>query len=57
MNQEKLDQEWQQMESRIHRLVGRFLQNDVPAIEHKPRHLALLQLPQENKNEEMENFL
>ena len=55
MNQERMDQGWQELQSRIDKLVGQFLQNDVPAIEHKPPYLALLQLPQEHKNEEMEN--
>jgi len=54
MNQEKIDQGWQQVESRIDKLFGRYLRNDYPAIEHKPNYLALLQLPKDFKIEEME---
>lgn len=56
MNQEKVDQGWQRLESHINKLVGRFLRNDYPAIEHKPCYLPLLLLPPEFKKEEMENI-
>lgn len=45
MNQENIEQGWQKLESRIDNLFGKYLRNDIPAIEHKPTHLALLQLP------------
>jgi hypothetical protein len=56
MNQEKMDQGWHELESHINQLVGKFLRNDFPAIEHKPSYLALLQLPSDYKIEELENI-
>jgi hypothetical protein len=57
MNQGEMDQEWQRLESRIDKFVGKFLRNDFPAIEHKPRNFALLPLPQEHQNEEIKDVL
>ncbi|MGP8154416.1 MAG: hypothetical protein ACLQBQ_09810 [Smithella sp.] len=37
MNQEKMDQEWQQMQSRINQLVGRYLKDDYSSIEDRSR--------------------
>jgi hypothetical protein len=56
MNQEKMDQGWQQLQSRIDNLVSRFLKNDFPALEYKSHNLALLQLPPKYKGEEIENI-
>lgn len=57
MNQELVDQQWQELESSIHKMVEWFLINDVPAIEHKPVHVALLQMPADYKNEESEKVI
>lgn len=47
MNQETKDQGWQQIQSKIDQLMGRFLKDDYPAIEYKTRIAGLLQLPPE----------
>ena len=52
MNQQQTDKRWQDLELHIHQMVGRFLKGDVPAIEHKPRHVALLQMPAEDSRKE-----
>ncbi len=56
MNQENIEKGWQNLESRIDNLFGKYLRNDIPAIEHKPTHLALLQLPPNFKMEELEKL-
>lgn len=56
MDQERIDQGWKRLESRIDKFVGKYLKNDYPAIEHKPGYLALLQLPPDFKMEEMEKI-
>lgn len=55
MNQEAIDQGWQQMQTRINQLVGRFLKEDYPIIEYKPRHVALLPMPASYKEENIED--
>ncbi|PKN17394.1 MAG: hypothetical protein CVU71_16620 [Deltaproteobacteria bacterium HGW-Deltaproteobacteria-6] len=50
MNQQDSEQEWHQLKGRINNFVGRFLQDDVPAIEHKSNVVALLQAPPEYVN-------
>jgi hypothetical protein len=45
MNQETKHQNWQQLEDYLYQLVGRFLKEDYPSIEYKPRHIALLPMP------------
>jgi hypothetical protein len=57
MNQRKMDEESRQSESRIDKLVSQFLLNNFPAIEHKPRYLALMPLPAVQKNKEIEDIL
>jgi hypothetical protein len=56
MNQETVDQGWQQLQSRINQLVGQFLREDFPIIEYKPRSIALLQMPSDYKSENAENI-
>jgi hypothetical protein len=57
MNQGPIDQEGQQSEIRIDKLIGQYLLNNYPAIEHKPRNLFLMPLPTAHKNEEAEKIL
>lgn len=57
MNQQQADQKWRELELRIHQMVGGFLKNDVLAIEHKPLHIALLQMPREYSQREDVNAL
>jgi hypothetical protein len=57
MNQNKTDHEWQQLESRISKMVHQLLKNDLPAIEHKPRDLPLMPWSPENRNEETVDVL
>ena len=54
MNQETVDQGWQQLQSRINQLVGQFLREDFPIIEYKPRNIALLQMPSDYSSESAE---
>ena len=56
MNAKKEDQRWQQLEIRINKMVHQFMRRDLPAIEHKPRHFALLELQQNNKNNPVKDF-
>jgi len=50
MNQNTKDQEWQELQFRIDKLVGHFLKEDFPAIEYKTRIAGLLQsLPKYNE--------
>lgn len=52
MNQGINDQEWQQMQSRINKLITKYLLSDINAIEHKPRYLELMELPPQHQNNE-----
>ena len=45
MNPNTQDQQWQELQFRIDRLVGHFLKEDFPAIEYKTSITGLLQLP------------
>jgi hypothetical protein len=45
MNQMATDQGWRELQMRINALTGRFLKEDVPAIEYKSNVTALLQAP------------
>ena len=45
MNQQATEKGWQQLQFRIDKLVGHFLKEEFPAIEHKTRIAGLLQLP------------
>jgi hypothetical protein len=55
MNPNTMDQEWQQMTSRIDKFVGYFLKEDLLAIEYRMRIAGLLQASpkysQENEKE------
>lgn len=50
MNQQASEQEWHKLQHRINGLFGRFLKDDVLAIEHKSNVIALLQAPPEYIN-------
>ena len=54
MNQNIKDQEWQQLQHRINKFVGRFLKEDIPAIEYKMRIAGLLQVPPKYSEENAE---
>lgn len=45
MNQDRNEREWQQLQFRINKFVGHFLNEDSPAIEHKTSVSALLPSP------------
>jgi hypothetical protein len=55
MNKEAMDQEWQQMQSRINHLVGRFLKEDYPSIEYKPHTVKLLPVPSGYNDDNIED--
>ena len=57
MNQEKAEQEFRPLEPRIDKFAGRFSEHDFPIIEHKPRNLPLLVLPQKDNNDEIGEIL
>ena len=56
MNQNTMDQNWQQLQLRIDKLVNPFLKDDCPAIEYKTRIAGLLQLPSEYSEESVEKM-
>jgi hypothetical protein len=56
MDQTKSNPDWLQSEQHQDKLTGYFLRDDLPAIEHKPRYLALMELPAQ-KNKEIEDTL
>jgi hypothetical protein len=54
MNQNTMDQGWQQLQSRIDKLVGHLLKVDFPAIEYKTQIAGLLQSPPEYNEQSVE---
>jgi hypothetical protein len=54
MNQNTTDQGWQQLQSRIDKFVGHFLNEDYPALEYKTKITGLLQLPPEYNEQNIE---
>ena len=56
MNQNTKDQDWQQLQSRIDKLVGYFLKEDFPAIEYKTRIAGLLQSTPKYNEENVEEI-
>jgi hypothetical protein len=56
MKQNTKDQEWQQLQSRIDKLVGHFLKEDFPAIEYKTRIAGLLQSTPKYNEENVEEM-
>jgi hypothetical protein len=56
MNQNTMDQGWQQLQSRIDKLVGHLLKDDFPAIEYKTRIAGLLQSPPEYNEQNVEKI-
>ncbi len=58
MNQEKIRPEWNKLESSwMNIFTEKFPGNDLPVIEHKPQNFPLMVLPQEYKEEEIEEVL
>ena len=52
MDQDRADQAWQQMYTRIEQLLPRFLNGDLRQIEYKPQNvIALLEMPSGHRNE------
>ncbi|MGB5218347.1 MAG: hypothetical protein WBN66_08610 [Smithella sp.] len=51
MNKGRNEREWQELQSRINKFVGRFLKNDIPAIEHKTSVSALLPSPPQHNED------
>ena len=56
MNQNTKDQEWQELQFRIDKLVGHFLKEDFPAIEYKTRIAGLLQSPPKYSEQNVEKI-
>jgi hypothetical protein len=54
MNPNTKDQEWQELQFRIDKLVGHFLKEDFPAIEYKTRIAGLLQSPPKYNEQNVE---
>lgn len=57
MNQNTSDPEWQQLQSRIDKLFGQFLKDNLPAIEYKTSIAGLLQLPPMYNEQNSEEIL
>ena len=56
MNQDTMDQGWQQLQFRIDKFVGNLLKENFPAIEYKTRIAGLLQLPPEYSEQNAEKI-
>ena len=56
MNQEAIDQGWQQMQFRIDQLVGKYLKEDYPVIEYKTNISGLLQFKPEYNEQNAEKI-
>jgi len=56
MNPNTKDQEWQELQFRIDKLVGHFLKEDFPAIEYKTRIAGLLQSPPKYNEQNVEEI-
>ena len=56
MNPNTKDQEWKELQFRIDKLVGHFLNDDVPAIEHKTLIAGLLQSPSKYNEQNLEEI-
>jgi hypothetical protein len=54
MNQKKSDQGWQQLQAHTEGFWGPALRNDVQRIEYKPRFIALLEMPSEHHQKELQ---
>lgn len=56
MNQETVDQGWQQIQKRVYELLGQFLKVDFPAIEYKTRIAGLLQTSSKYNEQDVEKI-
>lgn len=54
MDQQNLDQGWQQLQAHIEDFLGQTLSNDVQSIEYKPRYIALLEMPSEQHQNDIQ---
>ena len=56
MSQQNSEKEWQHLTNRIRGMLDRYLNEDILAIEHKPKAIGLLQAQSEYlDNQKMEN--
>jgi hypothetical protein len=53
MDQQDLDQGWQQLQSHIESFLSQTLANDVPQVEYKPRFIALLEMSSEHRQNDL----
>lgn len=54
MDQQNLDQGWQQIQSHIEGFFSQSLKNDMQKIEYKPRFFALLEMSTEHHQNELQ---
>ena len=54
MNKQTSDQGWQQLQDHIEGFLGQFLRSDMQRIEYKPRFIALLEMPSERHQNELQ---
>lgn len=54
MNQQMLDQKWQQLQDHIKCFFSQTLANDMQRIEYKPLFAALLEIPSESNQNELQ---
>ena len=55
MNQQKVDHEWQQIQSHLESFLGRALANDIQKIEYKPKFIThLLERSSEHQQNELQ---
>ena len=54
MDQQNLDQSWQQLQNQIEGFFRGMLTNDVESIEYKPRFIALLEMSSEHQQSDLQ---
>jgi hypothetical protein len=54
MDEQKSDQGWQQLQAHIEGFFSQALANDVQSIEYKSRFIALLEMPSERHQNELQ---
>ena len=57
MNQQTSDQEWQRLQAHIKGFFGQALRNGIQRIEYRPQFIALLAMPFERHQGEVQNCM
>lgn len=54
MDQQNLDQGWQQIQTNIESFFSQTLASDLPRVEYKPRFVALLEMTSESHQNDLQ---